>query len=388
MKDEMPHWSPVSAEAQQDQLTTYDEMRRRCPVAYSDALSYSILGHAELKAVVEDYHTYSNKAGRYVSIPNGIDPPQHTVYRQVIERYFTFEAMAAFAPICQQVSGNILSTLPGAAVVEVMREFARPFAQKIQCAFMGWPDELQEPLREWVKHNQQAIAAQDRPRLAELALAFDGYIRSELEKRRRPDYQEAVHDNTLRLMGERTTIDEQLRLLTDDELVSIIRNWTVGELGSISACVGIICWYLGENVDLQNSLRQHPEKISDALDEILRIHPPLIANRRKATKATTVGGVSLPEDAQVTILWAAANRDEKVFGADNDFDPDRNKANNLLYGLGIHECPGAPLARLELNTLFEKLLNVKQWRLTATRPSNAAYPAGGFEAVYIDVFDR
>src|SRR5690606_33732907 len=103
MKNEVPHWSPSGADAHPDQLPAYDEMRRRCPVAHSDVFSYSVLGHEELTAVLEDHQTFSNKAGSYASIPNGMDPPQHTVFREVIERYFTNEAMNAFAPLCHRI---------------------------------------------------------------------------------------------------------------------------------------------------------------------------------------------------------------------------------------------------------------------------------------------
>ena len=69
-----------------------------------------------------------------------------------------------------------------------------------------------------------------------------------------------------------------------------MRNWTVGELGTISASVGILAHYLAERPDLQQQLRQQPSLLPAAIDEILRIHAPLIANRRVATRAAEVGG--------------------------------------------------------------------------------------------------
>lgn len=96
----------------------------------------------------------------------------------------------------------------------------------------------------------------------------------------------------------------------------------------------------------------------------------------------------IPEDTLVTIFWASANRDERVFDEASAFDPQRNKENNLLYGSGIHQCPGAPLARLELNVLLEKLLNARRWRLADTLPNKTGYPAGGFRSVHIEFFDR
>ena len=69
-----------------------------------------------------------------------------------------------------------------------------------------------------------------------------------------------------------------------------MRNWTVGELGTISASVGILAHYLAERPELQRQLRKQPSLLPAAIDEILRIHAPLIANRRVTTRAVEIGG--------------------------------------------------------------------------------------------------
>lgn len=73
------------------------------------------------------------------------------------------------------------------------------------------------------------------------------------------------------------------RALSDEEIVSIVRNWTVGELGTIAASVGILVHYLATHRGLQAELRGQPGDLPAAIDEILRLHPPLIANRRITT---------------------------------------------------------------------------------------------------------
>lgn len=82
---------------------------------------------------------------------------------------------------------------------------------------------------------------------------------------------------TAELLGER--VDG--RTLTDAELVSMIRNSTVGELSTIAACVGILVAFLASNPDIQKHLRAEPDRIGAACDEILRMRAPLIANRRR-----------------------------------------------------------------------------------------------------------
>jgi hypothetical protein len=156
----------------------------------------------------------------------------------------------------------------------------------------------------------------------------------------------------------------------------------VGELATIAASVGILVHFLARRPDVARRLRADVGGIEAATDEILRIHPPLIASRRKTRCPVTIGGRHLGAGERVTLLWAAANRDERVFG-DNEYRVDRDPGLNLLYGRGIHVCPGAPLARLELRVLVEELLQRADPRLADDRPPvNAVYPGGGFASLY------
>ncbi|MEO8170306.1 MAG: cytochrome P450, partial [Oxalobacteraceae bacterium] len=169
----------------------------------------------------------------------------------------------------------------------------------------------------------------------------------------------------------------------DDEIVSILRNWTVGELATMAACVGILAHYLAGHPQLQQQLRQQPALLPAAIDEILRIHAPLIANRRVTTKPVEIGGRALAAGERITVIWASANRDEAVFGEPDAFRLDRDPAQNLLYGAGIHVCPGAPLARLELRIIIEELLkHTSQIALAPGKQAlRAAYPGSGFSAL-------
>ena len=167
-----------------------------------------------------------------------------------------------------------------------------------------------------------------------------------------------------------------------------MRNWTVGELGTIAASVGILAHHLAAHPDRQRLLRKDFALLSAAIDEILRIHAPLIANRRITTRAVEMGGRRLEAGARISLIWASANRDEAVFGDPDEFRLDRDPAQNLLYGAGNHVCPGAELARLELRVVMEELLaRTDRIALVSERPPvRAVYPAGGFSslALWID----
>lgn len=379
-KDNPQDWDPRAKPVLDDQISAYDQLRRQCPLAFSNYLQWSLFRHDDVLRVLRDHVTFSSAASAHLSIPNGMDPPEHTLFRQIIEPYFGPSAMRQFEPVCRRIAADLVTRLPVRGEVELMHDFAQDFALEIQCAFMGWPAELHEPLRAWTRQNREATLAADREAMAAVALQFDGSIRDQLQARRAAGAT-APDDTTTRLLRERVNG----RPIADEEIVSIVRNWTVGELATISACVGSIVGYLAARPGLQSRLRSEPDLLPAAIDEILRIDAPLIANRRRTTKPVEIGGRKIDAGERLTLIWASANRDEARFGDPDEFRLDRNPDDNLLYGAGIHVCPGAPLARLELRIVMEELL-ARTERLSLVEDKaavRAAYPGGGFATLPI-----
>ena len=371
-------WDPRSQEVLDHQIAAYDALRERCPVAHSDYLGWSLLRHHDVVRVLDDPQGFSNVVSARLTVPNGMDPPEHTEFRRINDTYFTQELMDWFEPTCRRIAARLIDGIPRGASVDLMPSLAEDFALKVQNAFLGWPADLEQPLRAWTAKNRAATLAQDREAMAAIAIEFDGYIRDLLNTRRAAG-ADASDDLTTRLLRERVGN----RPLTDDELVSLLRNWTVGELSTISAAVGILAHYVAGHPQVQTLLRDDPSLIGAANDEILRMHAPLIANRRLTTKPVEIGGRAIAAGERITVLWASANRDAAVFGDPDEFRLDRNPADNLLYGRGIHVCPGAPLARLELRVLVEELLaRTSELALAPdTMPERAHYPGSGFTAV-------
>ena len=373
-----PDWDPRSGQVLSDQIKAYDEMRHRCPVAYSDYLGWSLFRHEDVVRALDDHDTFSSAVSNHLSVPSGMDPPRHTPYRRLIEHHFEPARVLAFEPLCRAISADLVSALDRSVEIDLVTRLAQRFAVRIQCAFLGWPDSLHAPLLEWVRRNHEATLARDTAVMATIALEFDGYIHNLLEARRQSGAA-APNDITTDLLCQR--IDG--RLLSQEEIVSILRNWTVGELGTITACVGILAHYLAQEPQLQRQLREEPGLLPAAIDEILRLHAPLISNRRVTTKPVEIGERKIAAGERVTLIWASANRDEKVFGDPDEFRLDRDPAKNLLYGRGIHVCPGAQLARLELRIVMEELLKDTSEIAPAPgcQPAIAIYPASGFSAL-------
>ncbi|MCC2659159.1 MAG: cytochrome [Panacagrimonas sp.] len=369
-------WDPFASD--HDPVASSDDMRHRCPVAHGEALGWSLFRHRDVMRAITDHATFSNAVSVHRSVPNGMDPPEHAEYRRVIEPYFSPERIRALQPRCRAVVRQLVASIGDE--FEVMSHLAEEFALRVQCEFLDWPIELHAPLRDWVRKNHAAIRSRDRASISAVANEFDAHIRAVLAERRRTPGARP-EDVASRLLTEQV----RGRNLTDEEIVSILRNWTVGELGTIAASIGILLVYLATHRDLQLLLRESPEVLPAAIDEILRIDAPLLASRRVTTLAVDHDGLALPAGARVTLMWASANRDEEVFGDSDEFRLDRDPRLNLLYGAGIHVCPGAPLARMELLCFLQEFLPVMSGLelVPDKAPVRAAYPAGGYVSAWM-----
>jgi cytochrome P450 len=213
-----------------------------------------------------------------------------------------------------------------------------------------------------------------------VAERFDAMIRRLLDARR----EGPATDVTGELM--RDTVHG--RPLTDEEIVSILRNWTAGDLGSLATSVGVIVHYLAATPAVQREVRAlveagDAESVEDAVEEILRIDDPFVSNRRVTTRVVELGDETIPQGERVLLNWTAANRDPLVFGEPDRFDPEGNAHANLVFGIGPHACPGRALTLMELRVITEELLGRTGWIEPARdRPAvRETPPVGGWARV-------
>ncbi len=115
-----PDCNPRAAEVLRDQVKAYDSMRVRCPVAWSDYQQWTLFRHEDVMRVLEDHQTFSSAASSHLSVPNGMDPPEHTPYRQVIEPYFSRQAMDSFEPTCRRIARDLVDSLPDGQPFDVV----------------------------------------------------------------------------------------------------------------------------------------------------------------------------------------------------------------------------------------------------------------------------
>ncbi len=340
----------------------------------ADAVTVS--GHAEVVRVATDPVRFSNAASRFLQIPNGLDGAEHDRFRALVDRYFTPGALAEFEPACRRVACELTGAICPGEVFDAVGGLGGRFAVRAQVAWLGWTPALEEPLLEWLKDKFESMRSGD-PALAEdAARRFDALVLPLLEERRDSDGSRDVTD---RLLHDTSAG----RPLTDAEVVSILRNWTGGDLASIAQCVGVIVHDLAAHASIDRRLRDESSdpRFDEGLEELLRRNDPFTSSRRVATCPVEAGGSRVRTGQRVTLDWRAANRDPGVFRDPDAFDPHGNSAHNLVYGVGPHVCPGRPLVRMELRELVRALHSDFRRLVLAGAPVEERPPMGGFRSV-------
>jgi cytochrome P450 len=359
-----------------DLRTELDARREACAVEHDGAGTWTLLGHAEVVAAARDPETFTSAAGSHRAIPNSLDGAEHAAYRAVVDRYLTDSAVAAQEQQCQMHAASIVDALPRGQTVDAIAQIGTPFAVRTQATWLGWPAGIEDELVAWMADNYAATRSGDRARTAEVAARFDGLVGRQVRARREAG-EGAPDDVTTRLLHE--TVNG--RPLTDDEVVSILRNWTAGDLGSLAASLGVLVHRLATHPDRQDIARDRVAggehtAIETAIEEVLRIDDPFVANRRRTTREATVGGQTIPAGDRVLLNWTAANRDPRVFGDPDEFRPEENAADNLVFGIGPHVCPGRALTLMELRVAVTELLSRTERLLPADEPPVRERPPG------------
>jgi cytochrome P450 len=357
-----------ATDAQPDLRTDLDARRDACPVEHDGAGTWTLLRHTDVVAAALDPETFSSAAGSHRAIPNSLDGAEHAAYRSIVDRYLAEPEVAAQEPQCRAHAAAIVDGLPRGSTVDAIAELGTPFAVRTQVTWLGWPPDIQDELVAWMADNFAASRSGDRTRTAEVAARFDALVGRQVRLRREAG-EAAPRDVTTRLLHE--TVDG--RALTDEEVVSILRNWTAGDLGSLAASLGVLVHRLATHPERQDVTRARVARgehaaIEAAIEEVLRIDDPFVANRRRTTREVQVGGRTIPAGDRVRLNWTAANRDPRVFGDPDEFRPEANAADNLVFGTGPHVCPGRALTLMELRVAVTELLGRTERLLPADEP--------------------
>jgi cytochrome P450 len=381
-----PDWDPLAAEVLENQQLAYDEMRHRCPVAWSEFLGWSLFKHEDVLAAARNPGTFSNRVsaspiaarGAVPSIPLQLDPPEHTPYKRFLISYFTTQRMAQFEPTTRCLAGSLLDAyLAGGG--DAVPAFTDPYPVQSLCAFLGWPAQDWLQLKAWSSEIERAALRRD-PQLGRRATeAFHAYIQTFIDARRQDPRADVT---TWLLESER----EETVALDDPRKISILRLLLHAGHGTTTASLGLCILYLAQDPRAQAHLRDHPEKIAAATEEILRHDGPLVSMPRVVARDFELRGRHLKAGDRVALMFAAADRDPDAFPDADQCRLGRSPNQHLIFGNGIHFCLGARLARLELRVALEELLaRTEGFTLAGAEPRRYRWPGNGPRSLPLDV---
>lgn len=383
-------WDPTAPEVAADSRAAYDALRRRCPVARDAKGAWWLSSHEEVRRAALDDASFSSAASRFRNVPNSMDGDEHRRFREVVDPFLAADRVAALVPMLREVADTAVAELPRGVAIDAVHDWGAIVAVRAQSRWLGWPAALEPTLLTWVKDHQKATRHGALASTRAIAERFDAIVRGQVVARQSAVKRGgALADVTAELMT--ATVEDPAavggrRLLTEAETVSVLRNWTAGDLGSLALALGVIVHYLAARPELQAELRRgvgDARALDRAIDEILRIDDPFVLNRRVTAHELELGGRRLPQGTRVVLNWTAANRDPAVFGDPDAFRPGENAEQNLVYGIGPHACPGRALATHELREALTAMLRAT----TAIRlaPGDQAVretpPLGGYARV-------
>lgn len=363
-----------------DPRAGYDALREQA--MRKDALGrWVAYRHADVVAAATDPDRLSSAVSRFLQVPNGLDGAAHAEARRLLDPFFDPDRMDALEPVIRRTATDAVQPLIGAGAFDAVGHLGARFAVRAQSAWLGWPPLLEEELLAWMEENHAASRSGNLARTAAVAGQFDAIIRR-LTDARRAAGDDAADDITTELVRLRDAAGQPL---PDEVLVSVLRNWTGGDLGSIALCVGVVSHTLATRPELQDTLRRATDaELAAAVDEMLRIDDPFVSNRRVAARDVTLDRCRIAPGEHLVLNWTAANRDPRVFAQPDGFDPVGNAPANLVYGIGPHACPGRPLATLELRVICRTLLEAGRLVLFTDQPAvREQPPVGGFRHVWV-----
>lgn len=293
-----------------------------------------------------------------------LDPPGHTRNRRLVSRAFTPVAVRAFEPLARAMCVRLIEGWPAGEVFDFVRGFAVPLPVHVIAHGLDVPDDRVDDFKRWSDAAVAPIGARlsDDEMVASVlgSAELRAFILEQIARKRAhpggSDVLSTLVDARLTDAEAADLADGTARLLSDDEIVSIVRQLLVAGNETTTNLLTQAMVRFADEPEWWGRMRADPSIIPAVVEELLRLITPSGVNQRKTTREVTLGGVTIPAGANVLVAYASGNHDERVFPDPERFDPTRpNLGDHLAFGRGIHFCPGASLARMEARIALEEL---------------------------------
>ena len=280
------------------------------------------------------------------------DEPVHMAKRSVIRKRFTPQAVRSHETFARQCATQLIDRVIERGEADFVKDIATPLPMMLIGHMLGVPIHDYEKLLHW--SDLFATGLQDMPpehlqKVIEAANAWNEYITFWFEKRRAEPGDDLISAIVhAKIQGARMS---HVELMYEAMLILVGGDETTRHTitGGMEALL--------RRPHLHRQLVTHPDRLPDAIEEMLRWTTPVKNMNRTATADTEVGGQPIRRGDKLLLLYESGNRDESVFDAPDEFRIDRSPNHHLAFGgYGRHFCLGANLARLEIRVMFEELL--------------------------------
>jgi cytochrome P450 family 109 len=356
-------------------------LRANSPVTMFGGMGlWGIAKYDDVVRILRDHEAFSSVVGARAlageEVPPSMlfnDPPVHTRLRGLLSKAFTPRMVELQRQAIQDACDRMLDSISSQDEPDVVAELAYPLPVMVIAGMLGVQDGDMATFKRWsdtiIENVGSMIITGDDSGVAEVNVEFDAYFRARLQKlRRQPE------DNLLSALVHAETEDGRL---SEEDLLVMCRLLLVAGNETTTGLIVNSIRVFSEFPDVVARLRAEPDLIPTAIEEVLRFYPPFPATFRRATRDVDVRGVTIAQNQRVLVLLASANRDEDAFERADEFVVDRDPNRHVGFGMGIHYCLGAPLARLETDIALRTLLpRISSAELLASEDDSLLRPGG------------
>jgi len=294
------------------------------------------------------------------------EPPEHTRLRRPVAQAFGRGHIERLRPRVGELARRLLAEVDPAGF-DVIGDYAEPLPVLVIAELLGVPASYVPQLRDWSQAIVRMYEVDPGPEVVDAAVSaavdFAGLVRELIGERRTR-------------AGDDLLSDLAATELSEDEMVaSAVLLLNAGHEASVNVFGN------GLTAMLRRGLRPGPD-VPRCVEEMLRFDSALQLFERTATEPVEVGGVTVEAGQKIAVLLGSANRDPAVFDRPDEFLAGRDPNNHVAFGVGVHFCLGAPLARMELSESLAALWSAfPGLRLAGEPTSRGTFVLRGFHRV-------
>jgi len=360
-------FNPMDPAFVADPYPTYHRLRAEDPVHRSPLGFWVLSRYEDVAASLRDPRFAKEAIAEFVAARFGrpvertsmldLDPPDHTRLRGLVSKAFTPRVVEVLRPHIQSIVDDLLHRADGAHAMDLIEDFAYPLPVIVICEMLGVPVSDRERFKQWGLDVARGLDALLLPpdsqvivRSRESRQALTAYFRELIAERRRAPRADL-------LSGLIAAEEAGDRLSEEDLLATSILLLLAGHETTVNLIGNGTLALLRHPQQLQR-LREDPGLIGSAVEELLRYDGPVQRTARIPSADVVVGGRTIPAGDMVMPFIGAADRDPAQFPDPDRLDLGRTPNRHIAFGLGIHFCLGAPLARVEgqiaINALVQR----------------------------------